>query len=102
MVSQSASRGKTFSASSSRNGEAPNGLAQASRDVQFKATSTNNAVDELMNKWGVELGVDKVVAAKLIQDYEKKHSITHANAEEKSYTINVPTLNYELKISSKI
>jgi len=55
-----------------------------------------------MNKWGVELGVDKVVAAKLIQDYEKKHSITHANAEEKSYTINVPTLNYELKISSKI
>jgi hypothetical protein len=76
-------------------------LAQASRDVQFKATSTNTAVDELMNKWGAELGVDKVVAAKLIAEYEKKHSITHGNAEEKSYTINVPTQNYELRITSK-
>jgi len=77
-------------------------LAQASRDVQFKASSTNSAVDELMNKWGVELGVNKVVAAKMIAEYEKKHSITHAAAEEKSYTINVPTQNYELKISSKV
>jgi hypothetical protein len=76
-------------------------LAQASRDVQFKATSTNTAVDELMNKWGVELGVNKVVAAKIIADYEKKNAITHSAAEEKSYTINVPTQNYELKISSK-
>lgn len=77
-------------------------LRQASRDVQFKATSTNSAVDELMNKWGTELGVNKVVAAKLIAEYEKKHSITHAAAEEKSYTINVPTQNYEFKISSKV
>lgn len=77
-------------------------LAQASRDVQFKASSTNTAVDELMNKWGAELGVNKVVAAKLIAEYEKKHSITHATSEEKSYTINVPTQNYELKISSKV
>lgn len=75
-------------------------LIQAARDVQFKASSTNGAVDELMNKWGVELGVNKVVAAKIIADYETKHSIKHADASEKTYTINVPTENYEMKITS--
>lgn len=77
-------------------------LQQGSSDVQFKATSTNNAVDELMNKWGLELGVDKVVAAKLITEYETKNSITHGNAEEKSYTLKLPTQDYDLKISSKV
>ncbi|NOU98813.1 hypothetical protein [Paenibacillus planticolens] len=76
-------------------------LKQASRDVAFKAKSTNAAVDELMNKWGVELGVSKVVAAKMVADYEQKHQITHGTEEEKSYTFNVPTQNYELKFSSK-
>lgn len=76
-------------------------LTQTSREVSFKAKSTNSAVDELMNKWGVELGVDKVVAAKLVADYEKKHQITHATEEEKSYSFNVPTQNYELIITSK-
>jgi hypothetical protein len=75
-------------------------LTQASKDVQFKATSTNEAVDELMNKWGVELGVNKVVAGKLIADYEKKHNIKHTTTEEKSYSINVPTQNYQLVVTS--
>jgi hypothetical protein len=76
-------------------------LTQGSRDVTFKATSTNGAVDELMNKWGGEVGINKVVAAKIVAEYQNKHQITHANQEERSYSFNVPTQNYELVISSK-
>ena len=76
-------------------------LMQASREVQFKATSTDAAVDELMSKWGGEFGVDKVVALKVIAEYEKKNSITHGNAKETNYTVKVPTQNYELLVTSK-
>jgi hypothetical protein len=75
-------------------------LKQAGREVSFKAKSTNGAVDELMSKWGAELGVDKVVAAKLVSEYEKKHQITHATEEEKSYTFTVPTQTYSLEVTS--
>lgn len=76
-------------------------LTQASRDVSFKAKSTDSAVNELMNKWGAEFGVDKVVAAKMVEDYEQKKQITHTTEEETSYSFNVPTQNYDLVITSK-
>lgn len=75
-------------------------LKQASRDVAFKAKSTNSAVDELMNKWGLALGVEKVVATKMVADFEKKNKIDHATEEEKSYSFNVPTQNYQMTIAS--
>jgi hypothetical protein len=76
-------------------------LNQGSRDVAFKATSTANAVTELMNKWGTELGISNAVASKIVADYETKHQITHPTPEEKSYTITVFTQKYELAVSSK-
>ncbi|MBB3590389.1 hypothetical protein FHX08_000733 [Rhizobium sp. BK529] len=75
-------------------------LKQDAMAVSFKAKSTNGAVDELMNKWGVELGVDKTVAAKIVADYEKKNKIEHTTEEEKSYSFNVPTQTYKLSITS--
>ncbi|MFD0619964.1 hypothetical protein ACFQZR_21055 [Paenibacillus sp. GCM10027629] len=76
-------------------------LTQAPLPVTFKAKSTNAAVDELMQKTGGELGINKVVAAKIVADYEQKNQITHGNEEEKSYTFNFPSQNYELKFSSQ-
>jgi hypothetical protein len=75
-------------------------LQQASSVVSFKAKSTDAATNELMNKWGGELGIDKTVAAKIIVAYENKKNITHSTEEEKSYSINVPTQNYDLIINS--
>jgi hypothetical protein len=75
-------------------------LVQGSRDVTFKSKTSDGAVNELMSKWGVELGIDKGVAAKMVAAYETKNQITHTTEEEKSYTFNVPTQNYELGITS--
>lgn len=75
-------------------------LHQGSITVSFQAKTTNGAVDELMNKWGVELGVDKTIATKMVADYEKKNKIEHATQEEKSYSFLVPTQIYTLSINS--
>ncbi|WP_396956920.1 hypothetical protein [Nitrosomonas sp.] len=75
-------------------------LTQQARNVSFKAKSTNAAVDELLKRTGVEAGVDHTVAVKLIQSYEQKNGIQQGNEEEKSYTLKVPTTEYELKFES--
>lgn len=76
-------------------------LKQDPRDVSFKATSTDNAVNELMNKWGGEVGIDKVAATKIIASYEEKRSIVHGNNQETAYTLKLPSEVYSLTIMSK-
>lgn len=75
-------------------------LTQRTADVSFKAKTTNDAVDELMKKLGVEAGIDKTAALKMIHSYETRQEIVHKNEEEKSYTLKVPTNQYELVFES--
>lgn len=76
-------------------------LRQGSTKVDFRASSSDQAVNEFLSKVGGELGIDKVVAAKLIASYEAKTGITHANNQEKAYSVNVPSESYTLTITSR-
>jgi hypothetical protein len=68
--------------------------------ISFKATSTENAVNELLDKTGGKLGIDKVAAAEIVGEYEKKNGVTHGKGEEVAYEFLLPTENYTLSITS--
>lgn len=88
-------------------------LRQGSVLVKFKAVSTAQAVDELVKRSSGESGgnigigaeygakLDVGVATKLIQGYESKNGITHADNKEIEYSMQLPAESYSLKITSK-
>lgn len=66
-------------------------IRQASTKAEIEQETLEKAAEELANKYGAELGVDKVVAAKVLAEKATKTNIERSGKQLIKYTLPLPT-----------